>query len=123
MADAKIVQITDKQGNELAPQTLMSMVFKQDGQLLESLILPKDNDIPYVPTNDYNPATKGYVDNKQKIKIITSVQEPKNMVIGDMWYQIPGEPYTWAQVDALGYKFSDVDDIDITWADADMGSW
>lgn len=123
MADAKIVQITDQQGNELAPQTLMSMVLKQDGQFLENLILPKDNTTPYIPTSDYNPATKSYVDNKQKIQIITSVQKPKNMKAGDMWYQIPGEPYTWAQVDALGYKFGDVDNLDMTWADADLGSW
>lgn len=123
MADAKIVQLTDAKGNELAPQTLMSWVFKQDGQLLEGLILPKDNTEPYVPIEDYNPATKAYVDNKQKIQIITSIQQPKNMNIGDIWYQEFSEPYTFAQVDALGYTFQDIDNLDITWTDVDLGGW
>lgn len=124
MATAKIVQLTDQQGNELAPQTLMSWVVKQDGQLLENLILPKDgSSAPYVPTEDYNPATKAYVDNKQKIQIVTSVQKPKNLKVGDLWYQIPGEPYIWSEVDALGYTFQDVDDLGLTWAEADLGSW
>lgn len=124
MAEAKIVQLTDQQGNELAPQTLMSWVVKQDGQLLENLILPIDgSSSPYTPTEDYNPATKGYVDNKQKVQIITSVQKPKGQKAGDFWYQEPGEAYTFAEVDALGYTFSDVDNLNITWADADEGSW
>lgn len=123
MANAKIVKITDQQGNELAPQTLMSQAFDTDGMTLESLILPKDNTSPYIPASDYNPATKSYVDNAPKTKITMSVQAPKNAKVGDMWYQIPGMPYTFAQVDALGYKFADVDELGITWADADMGSW
>lgn len=77
MVDAKIVQPTDKQGNELAPQTLMSWAIKQDGQLLENSILPKKgSSIPHWPAEDYNPATKDYVDTKQKVKIIISVEEP-----------------------------------------------
>lgn len=124
MATANIVQLTDQQGTELAPQTLMSLVLKQDGQLLENLILPKDgSSAPYDPIDDYNPATKAYVDNKPKVKIIMSVQKPKGQKAGDFWYQIPGEPYTWSEVDALGYTFQDVDNLNMTWADADMGSW
>ncbi len=124
MANAKIVQITDQQGNALAPQTLMSWVVEQDGQLLENLILSKDgSSAPYDPTEDYNPATKAYVDNKPKVKIVMSVQEPKGQKAGDFWYQIPGEPYIWSEVDALGYTFQDVDNLNMTWADADMGSW
>lgn len=123
MADAKIVQLTDAQGNELAPQTLASWVFKQDGQLLEGLILPKDNIEPYTPTGDYNPATKGYVDGKQKIQIITSIQQPKNMNVGDIWYQEISEPYTFSEVDGLGYTFADVDALNITLGDVDFGGW
>lgn len=124
MATANIVQLTDQQGKELAPQTLMSLVLKQDGQLLENLILPKDgSSAPYDPIDDYNPATKAYVDNKPKVKIVMSVQKPKGQKAGDFWYQIPGEPYTWSEVDALGYTFQDVDNLNMTWADADMGSW
>lgn len=94
MANAKIVRITDQQGNALAPQTLMSWVVEQDGQLLENLILPKDgSSAPYNPVGDYNPATKAYVDNKSKVKIVMSVQKPKGQKAGDFWYQIPGEPY------------------------------
>lgn len=124
MATANIVQLTDQQGKELAPQTLMSLTVKQDGQLLENLILPKDgSSAPYDPTGDYNPATKSYVDNKPKAKIVMSVQKPKGQKAGEFWYQIPGEPYIWSEVDALGYTFQDVDDLGLTWADADMGSW
>lgn len=124
MANAKIVQITDQQGNALAPQTLMSWVVEQDGQLLENLILSKDgSSVPYDPTEDYNPATKAYVDNKPKVKIVMSVQKPKGQKVGDFWYQIPGEPYTWSEVDALGYTFQDVDNLNMTWAEADSGGW
>ncbi len=124
MATANIVQLTDQQGKELAPQTLMSWVVKQDGQLLENLVLSKDGSSePYNPTEDYNPATKAYVDNKPKAKIAMSVQKPKGQKAGEFWYQIAGEPYTWSEVDALGYTFQNVDDLGLTWADADMGSW
>lgn len=124
MVNAKIVQLTDQQGKELAPQTLMSWVVEQDGQLLENLILPKDgSSAPYNPVEDYNPATKAYVDNKQKLQIITSVQKPKNLKSGDMWYQIPGKPYNWSEVDALGYNFQNVDNLSLTWAEADLGGW
>jgi hypothetical protein len=122
LANAKIVQITDQQGNALAPQTLMSQVVEHDGQLLENLILPKDgSSAPYDPAEDYNPATKSYVDNKPKVKIVMSVQKPKGQKVGDFWYQIPGEPYVWSEVDALGYTFQDVDNLNITWAEADLG--
>lgn len=124
MANAKIVQITDQQGNALAPQTLMSWVVEQDGQLLENLILPKDgSSAPYDPTEDYNPATKAYVDNSPKAKIVMSMQKPKGQKAGDFWYQIPGEPYIWSEVDALGYTFQDADNLNITWAEADSGGW
>lgn len=124
MANAKIVQLTDQQGNALAPQTLMSWVVEQDGQLLENLILPKDGSSdPYTPTDAYNPATKSYVDNSPKAKIVMSVQKPKGQKVGDFWYQIPGEPYIWSEVDALGYTFQDVDNLNITWAEADSGGW
>lgn len=124
MANAKIVQITDQQGNALAPQTLMSQVVEQDGQLLENLILPKDGSSdPYTPTDAYNPATKSYVDNSPKAKIVMSVQKPKGQKVGDFWYQIPGEPYIWSEVDALGYTFQDVDNLNMTWAEADSGGW
>ena len=124
MATANIVQLTDQQGKELAPQTLMSLVVKQDGQLLENLILTKDGSSePYVPAVGYNPATKSYVDNKPKAKIVMSVRKPKGQKAGEFWYQIAGEPYTWSEVDVLGYTFQNVDDLGLTRADADMGSW
>lgn len=124
MANAKIVQLTDQQGNALAPQTLMSWVVEQDDQLLENLILPKDGSSdPYTPTDAYNPATKEYADNSPKVKIVMSVQKPKGQKTGDFWYQIPGEPYTWSEVDELGYTFQDVDNLNMTWAEANSGGW
>lgn len=124
MANAKIVQLTDQQNNALAPQTLMSWVVEQDGQLLENLILPKDGSSdPYTPTNNYNPATKAYVDNRPRVKITTSLRKPSNPNVGDFWYQLPSVQYKWAEVDELGYTFQDVDNLNITWAEADLGGW
>ena len=123
MADTKMVQITDQDGGSLYPKTKMAQVVNANDQTLEALILTKNNTVAYTPTSDYNPATKSYVDNKPKINIVTSIQKPKNMRIGDLWDQEPASPYTWAQVDGLGYKFSDVNNLDITWADADLGGW
>lgn len=124
MANAKIVQLTDQQGNALAPQTLMSWVVEQDGQLLENLILPKDGSSdPYTPTSEYNPATKEYVDKRPRVKITTSIKKPVSPNVGDFWYQLPSVQYKWAEVDELGYTFQDVDNLNITWAEADLGGW
>lgn len=124
MANAKIVQLTDQQGNALAPRTLMSWVVEQDGQLLENLILPKDGSSgTYTPTGAYNPATKVYVDNRPRVKITTSIRKPTSPNVGDFWYQLPSVQYKWAEVDALSYTFQDVDNLNITWAEADLGGW
>lgn len=89
MANAKIVQITDQQGGALAPQTLISQVVDPDGQVLENLILSKDgSSTPYTPTGVYNPATKEYVDNYPRTKIITSIGKPSSPNTGDFWYQL-----------------------------------
>lgn len=123
MADAKIVQLTDQQSNALAPQTLMSWVVEQDGQTLENLILAKNNTTEYTPTENYNPATKQYVDTRPRTKIVTSIQQPTNLSTGDMWYQVPAKPYTFAQVDELNYTFSHIDVLGLTWNEVDMGGW
>lgn len=123
MATANIVRLTDTQGVEIAPQTLTSIVVKQDGQTLENLILSKINVAAYVPTDDYNPATKGYVDNTPKTKIIMSGKKPQSMNVGDIWYELYVPPYTFSEVDSLGYTFSDVDNLGLTWKDANSGNW
>lgn len=123
MADAKIVQITDQQGNELAPQTLISWVVDSDGRVLENLMLAKNNITEYTPIENYNPATKQYVDTRPRTKIITSIQQPTNLSTGDMWYQVPAKPYTFTQVDELNYTFSNIDALGLTWNEVDMGGW
>lgn len=123
MANAKIVNIKDQDGNILNPQTLMSQVVEQDGQLLEELILPKDNTSQYTPTSNYNPATKYYVDNVPRVKIITSIRQPTDMQKGDIWYQQSADPYTWQEVDDLNYTWADIDALNMTWAEFDMGGW
>lgn len=123
MADVNIVRLTDTQGNEVAPQTLTSAVVQQDGQTLDNLILSKINTHSYVPTGDYNPATKSYVDNKPKTSITTSVKKPQSMMAGDIWYSIYVPPYDFAKVDSFGYAFGDVDNLGMTWAQVDEGGW
>jgi hypothetical protein len=123
LATANIVRLTDTQGVEIAPQTLTSIVVQQDGQTLENLILSKINVAAYVPTDDYNPATKGYVDNTPKTKIIMSGEKPQSMNVGDIWYELYVPPYTFSEVDSLGYTFEDVDNLGLTWKDANSGNW
>lgn len=123
MATAHIVNITDIQGNEIYPQTLTSLVIKQDGQTLESLILSKDNTQSYTPTENYNPATKSYVDNKSRIQMVVSQKKPQSMKKGDIWYEVYVPPYDFAKVNSLGYTFGDVDDLGLTWAESDEGGW
>lgn len=101
----------------------MSLAIRENGELLEELILAKDNTIAYTPTQDYHPATKKYVDTKQKIKIITSIRKPSGMSAGDFWYQLPSHQYTWSEVDGLNYTFNDVNTQNLTWAEADLGGW
>lgn len=120
---AEIVQLKTLNDEEVYPQTLMSLAIRENGQLLEELVLTKDNTATYIPTQDYNPATKKYVDSKQKIKMITSIRKPSNMNVGDFWYQLPAQPYTWADVDSLNYIFNNIDAQNLTWADADLGGW
>lgn len=123
MADTKMVQITDQDGGSLYPKTKMAQVVNANDQTLEALILTKNNTAAYTPTSNYNPATKSYVDKKPKTRIITSSQKPINLTVGDMWYQVPGNPYTWTQVDALGYTFANIDNLGIRWDDVNGGGW
>ena len=123
MATANMVRLTDTQGVEIAPQTLTSIVVRQDGQTLENLILSKINVAAYAPTGDYNPATKEYVDNTPKTKIIMSGKKPQSMNIGDIWYELYVPPYTFSKVDSLGYTFDDVNNLGITWKEANSGNW
>lgn len=120
---AEIVQLKTLNNEEVYPQTLMTLVIRENGELLEELILAKDNTTAYTPTQDYHPATKKYVDTKQKTKIITSIQKPSNAQVGDFWYELSAQPYIWSDVDNLNYTFNDVDAQNLTWADADRGGW
>ena len=120
---AEIVQLKTLNNEEVYPQTLMSLAIRENGELLEELILAKDNVTAYTPTQDYHPATKKYVDTKQKIKIITSIRKPSGMSAGDFWYQLPSRQYTWSEVDGLNYTFNDVNTQNLTWAEADLGGW
>lgn len=121
---AKISQLKDRTGAPLYPYTLMKYAVRDNGANLENLILSKTNTEPYTPDIDYAPATKKYVDSKQKVQFVLSETRPKNMNIGDIWYQLPSSgPYIWSQVDGLNYTFASIDTFGITWEDVDNGGW
>ena len=44
-------------------------------------------------------------------------QPPKDLE----WTNPP--PYLWREVDALNYTFKNVDDLGLTWVEADKGGW
>lgn len=120
---AEVVQLKTLNDEEVYPQTLMSLAIRENGELLEELILAKDNTTSYTPTQDYHPATKKYVDTKQKIKMVISIRKPSGMNVGDFWYQLPSHQYTWSEVDSFNYTFNDVNAQNLTWAEADLGGW
>ena len=66
---------------------------------------------------------KEYVDNGARTKIILSLKKPQDVPIGTIWLQLPPVQYKGTEVDALGYTFQDVDNLNITWAEADLGGW
>lgn len=56
-------------GTVVYPQTLVGCVQDKSGALLENLVLMKDNTTEFIPTANYQPATKGYVDSKVSTEI------------------------------------------------------
>lgn len=119
---AIITQLKNKSNVDIAPVTLMSLAVRADGQRLDELVLAKDNTIPFIPDGDYQPATKQYVDTKQKVQMTLSAQKPKNPNVGDIWFSLAHQ-YVWSEVDELGYTFANIDALNLTWADADEGGW
>lgn len=78
---AKTGRIKDpNDGVVIYPQTLVDCISDDTGTLLKNLILMKDNTTEFVPTADYHPATKGYVDNKVSTEIANQVT-PLNTII------------------------------------------
>ena len=43
--------------------------------------------------------------------------------IDGVWKQLILTPYTFSQVDSLGYTFNNIDNLNISWEDANMGGW
>lgn len=67
---AKTGRIKDpSDGVVIYPQTLIDCISDDTGTLLKNLILMKDNTTEFVPTADYHPATKGYVDSKVSTEV------------------------------------------------------
>lgn len=80
---AKTGRIKDpNDGVVIYPQTLISCISDETGALLENLILMKNNTTEFVPTADYHPATKGYVDTKISTEISNQVT-PLNTTINN----------------------------------------
>lgn len=68
----KLINPTD--GTVIYPQTLTDCIQNESGELLEDLVLMKDNSTQFVPTDTYQPATKGYVDTKVANEISNAVK-------------------------------------------------
>ena len=51
-------------------------------------------------------------------------QIPTDLTSGEVYFDWTNPPpYTFSQVDSLGYKFSDVDNLGLNWFYADRGGW
>lgn len=59
---AKKANLKDPLGNILYPYTLVDSVRDETGRVLSSLVLRKDNTTEFIPSADYHPSTKKYVD-------------------------------------------------------------
>ena len=88
---AKKVTLKDSTTDEtIYPQTLVDSVQDEAGNILPNLVLMKDNTTAFTPTEDYQPATKKYVDDSSGggVQIELSATQPTTLNVGDYWYQI-----------------------------------
>ena len=88
---AKKVTLKDSTTDEtIYPQTLVDSVQDEAGNILPNLVLMKDNATAFTPTEDYQPATKKYVDDSSGggVQIELSATQPRTLNVGDYWYQI-----------------------------------
>lgn len=88
---AKKVTLKDSTTDEtIYPQTLVDSVQDEAGNILPNLVLMKDNATAFTPTEDYQPATKKYVDDSSGggVQIELSATQPTTLNVGDYWYQI-----------------------------------
>ena len=90
---AKKVTLKDSTTDEIIyPQTLVDSVQDEAGNILPNLVLMKDNATAFTPTEDYQPATKKYVDDAAGggggVQIVLSSAQPSGLKAGDYWYQI-----------------------------------
>ena len=57
-----------------------------------------------------------------RIRVLQQV--PTDLTSGEVYFDWTNPPpYTFSQVDSLGYKFSDVDNLGLNWFYADRGGW
>ena len=89
---AEKVTLKDSTTDEIIyPQTLVDSVQDEAGNILPNLVLMKDNTTAFMPTADYQPATKKYVDDAAGgggVQIVLSSSQPSGLKAGDYWYQI-----------------------------------
>ena len=88
---AKKVTLKDSTTDEtIYPQTLVDSVQDEAGNILPNLVLMKNNATAFTPTEDYQPATKKYVDDSSGggVQIELSATQPTTLNVGDYWYQI-----------------------------------
>ena len=57
-----------------------------------------------------------------KIQIMVSNTEPTNLYDGLIWIRLL-VPYTWSQINALGYTFQDINNLNYNWKWIDGGGW
>lgn len=85
---AQKVTLTDATSGEIIyPQTLVDSVQDVSGNMLSALVLLLNNTTAFTPTEDYNPATKKYVD-ESAFHIPVQSEQPASQNTGDFWYQV-----------------------------------
>ena len=74
-------------GGIIYPKTLIDAVQNAQGQTVDQITLLKNNTTAFSPTEDYQPATKKYVDDNAGVGIVVSASQPANQHVGDYWYE------------------------------------
>ena len=74
-------------GGVIYPKTLISAVQNEAGQTVDQITLLKDNTTEFSPAQDYQPATKKYVDDNSGVQVVVSTTQPTSQAAGDFWYE------------------------------------
>lgn len=122
------VQYVQKWIRLVANNNVVTQIMNTDSATMSPL--NKNNTVAYTPSNDYNPATKKYVDDNTKAVSWVSTTQPSNPVAGSTYYNTTNNVlmvYDWTNWNAAWKTYTAWNGIDITndviSADTTSGSW